>query len=179
MNQQNQADNDGNQGDQGGDQGNQGGNQGNMPPPPPQQGQGLAGHPLADGDPIGDSLLTCGFTTNRAQCVLHSAHGEGLTTFEAFGNLEDDEIDRMETALARRTQAQGGHEMSRKQVMNLKAFVFWVQEKQTDGQPLGAAFTPADLDNAIGTKKAYERTIADKPEIPFPEKFPTGRQDYR
>ena len=139
--------------------------------PPP----GLGNFPLPPGDALGDSFLTCGLATNHAQFALHNT--EGLNTFDAIVRLPLEQVDLLSVALARRAQNQGGWRMTALQTLNLKAMVWWLKDLQDRNQPIGAAFTPQDLDQAAGQLQAYTQAIKAKSDIPFPEKFPNSRQD--
>ena len=75
--------------------------------------------PLAAGDPVGDSLLTCGMLTNHAQLAIYGT--EAFDSLDIIAQPDLDQIDNMTFALARRIQVQGGYRSTAFQTMNLKA----------------------------------------------------------
>ena len=136
---------------------------------------GLGNYPLAAGDVVGDSFLTCGFTTNRAQLALH--HTEGLSTLEIISELELDQVSDIAISLARRAQNQGGYRMTATETLNLKSLAWWLKDRVDRAQPIVAAFTPADLIDAKAQLTAYEQATKYPAVIDKPEKFPEGKKD--
>lgn len=139
--------------------------------PPP----GLAVFPLEGGNPLGDSFLTCGIDSDRAQFALYRT--EGLDTFEAFIAMDIDKVQDLASSMARRTQAQGGYRLSMAQTLNIKAMIWWLKDLRDRNQPIGAAFTPIDLAKAKAELASYEETVKNPPSLDRPEKFPVGKKD--
>lgn len=145
--------------------------QANLPPP-----TGLGNFPLAAGDVVGDSLLTCGFTSNHAQYALCVT--EGLDSLQSFADLELLGIDELHEALAKRSQTQGGYRMTATQVLSLKALVWWLKDSVDRGQAIGQAFTADDLSQARAEYQAYERIRRNPVDIERPTKYPSHSHQW-
>jgi hypothetical protein len=130
---------------------------------------GLVNFPLAPGDPFGDSLLTCGINTNHGQYAICTT--EGINTMERMAALDSERIETMAVALGRRTQPQGGYRLSALQISNLQAFAWWLQDLQDRAQPIGPAFTNANLAAASSEMAAYKRMVKHQQDMPLPDKY--------
>ena len=62
--------------------------------------------------------------------------------------------------------------MTALQTLNLKAMVRWLKDLQDGNQPIGAAFTNQDLNQAAGQLQAYTQAVKAKSNIPFLRSFP-------
>lgn len=135
--------------------------------PPP----GLNQFPLAQGDILGDSFLTCGITDPKGQYSLYTT--EGLNSLSVIQGLDFDHIDDMAHSLGRRPQNQGGFRLTASQQGNLKALLWWIKDRRDRGleEQYDRAFTPADLAQAKEQLAAWEQAVKYPTSLERPEKF--------